>query len=92
MPAVLIEDGGYDQRGLWTEESWQWKTITKRTQPKFWDDDRWKQADYPAVGMVWFEAVAYCHWAGARLPTKVEWERPAGWDVGKQGKYIYPCQ
>jgi formylglycine-generating enzyme required for sulfatase activity len=88
--AKFIEDGGYKQSNLWTEEGWQWKTVTDRTRPKFWDDDRWNKADHPVVGVVWFEAVAYCRWAGARLPTEAEWERAAGWDATTQQKFIYP--
>jgi formylglycine-generating enzyme required for sulfatase activity len=30
--------------------------------------------DYPAGGLWWEDANAYCRWLGKRLPTDVEWE------------------
>jgi formylglycine-generating enzyme required for sulfatase activity len=87
--APFVKSGGYKEKRWWTEAGWETCQQQKWTEPRLWQDSKWNGAEYPVVGVSWYEAVAYCMWLSEQsgqkimLPTEKQWQYAAQGDDGR---------
>ncbi|MCA9166515.1 MAG: SUMF1/EgtB/PvdO family nonheme iron enzyme, partial [Planctomycetales bacterium] len=95
--AQFVSAGGYVLDHLWPTEILsnvlQFVDSTGNPGPRDWVDGTWLagKENHPVTGICWYEANAYAHWIGKRLPSPAEWQWAAVWAGGANaGHRRYP--
>lgn len=66
---VFIGAGAYEQSNFWSVDAWQAVAAGDVVKPPLEFDGE----NLPMTNISWYEADAYCRWAGLSLPTQIQW-------------------
>ena len=78
----VFEEGRIELPEFWMSKTPVTNAIYKRFVTD-WKYDSGKE-NHPVVEVNWYEAVAFCEWAGLALPTEEQWEKAARGTDGRQ--------
>ena len=84
---VFLKGFYIDQKEVTQSEYARFAKMTKRSAPRIevFEEDQSQvlKPELAVMSVSWDDAIAYCRWAGKRLPTEAEWEK-AGRGEGKK--------
>jgi len=99
---AFMDDGGYRRPELWLSDGWSVVQQQGWEAPLYWTRDgsgwlvftlsggRPVGADDPVCHVSYYEADAFAHWTGGRLPTEFEWEAIAA-TRAVEGNFLDPA-